>query len=201
VVADLDRFAQRLLETAHAGVSVRCFSDGLVDLRIDGSLETQGRLRGVEGYQLREADRLEVVETQKRLDFDFRLRERESLALEGQQGTYRYEFLDESGFRFELEPADAPFELSLRADGHAFPLPWLFLGANAVHPGALPLRLAGTDRRLARSDYTLPSNVSSELGLPAYCLVWRGASASVTDRADLSPEIEARLKALGYLRD
>lgn len=92
------------------------------------------------------------------------------------------------------EPATAPLRLQLLRDGRALPADAIGLGAAQTRPVSLPLDLDWTKAQAPATRVVELLEASAPLAR-----IWYLAARLPDSRAPLDPELQAHLRALGYL--
>jgi arylsulfatase A-like enzyme len=158
---------------------------------VEGSLRARGRFAALRALQLEEGDEARLSEDAQRIVFRLELRNRPNPIDEPP-----LRLVDQDRLVFAVEPPDAAIEIESLAMGGS-PAP-LFLGAAArsavvpivLEPGSAELRVG----RMG-SLFRPTQDASSTAPFGAYLGVVQRSPAPVVV---LDPEVEERLRALGY---
>ena len=153
-------------------------------VEVEARLRSEGRFASAAPVRLEEGDSFELVEGGRALRLRFRLESRLQVLSTGSRPVP-----DEDGLVLQLDPPDASLVVEeLRTvGGRALPL------RTGADPSARPLPC-----RLVASDPALRVRDPAERGGDAPA-AWLGLVRAAPRAGELSPEIEERLRALGYL--
>jgi arylsulfatase A-like enzyme len=181
---------------ARGGVQLWLVNDGESSnsraREISGHLSTEGRFVAFRVSQLEEADHFTLDDASQNLRFRVKLRNRNNPI--GQKPS---RLVDVDTVSFRIDPPDATLKIeSLQAEGEKIAV---FLGAGLQRAGPLPLLIhPGEERlRVALMGALLPS--SRELSIVAPGGVYLGVVAPRGQVVEVSPNMDARLRALGYV--